>query len=332
MSLTAVLIGCGRIGSTFSDDPLVTGIYSHASAYVACEATTLVAVCDTDENAAKSCAARWGVGRWFTDFREMLRETSPALVSICTPDHTHGSILEEVLTLPSVRGVLAEKPFAINPEDAIGLVKVAARTGVKLAVNHIRRYSAGHQDIRRAIHEGAIGPVQLVGGYYTKGILHNGTHWLDLARWLVGEPVALRAFHTGRGDAQDPCLDLYLTFETGARGTLLSADASAFSIFEMDIVGTLGRLHLYDSGHRTEAWKAGPSSRYSGYLGLVRQGDSESDMTDTVLHAVADLADCVSKGGTPRCSGADGAMAIRLAALAIRSAHEGRWVEIGAPA
>ncbi len=33
------------------------------------------------------------------------------------------------------------------------------------------------------IQSGSLGTIQTVHGYYGKGLWHNGTHWLDLARW-----------------------------------------------------------------------------------------------------------------------------------------------------
>ena len=72
---TAV-IGCGRIGSEFDDDPKRDYIASHAGAYSSIEESILMAVCDKDENKMKKCADRWNVPKRYQDHKRMLEEES----------------------------------------------------------------------------------------------------------------------------------------------------------------------------------------------------------------------------------------------------------------
>jgi predicted dehydrogenase len=324
----AAIIGCGQIGSTFADDPLVDGIYSHAGAYDRCAATDLVAVCDVDAGAADRCAARWNVAQSFTSLSGLLDETAPELVSICSPDATHAEVLERVLECRHVRGILAEKPLALNLADAERLARRARDRGVALAVNYTRRHTLGHGTVQQRIASGELGEIQTVSGRYTKGVLHNGTHWFDLARWLVGDVTAVQAHHSTERRQGDPDLDVYLRFENGARAALLSCRSELFSIFEMDIVGTSGRFVMYDSGHRLQRWDVQNSSRYSGYRALVRVEETESDMRDSILHAVEDLVQCVETGRRPQCDGDDAVSALRIGTLAVQSALEGREIAV----
>ena len=80
----SAVIGCGMIGSRFADDLKIKGVYSHAGAYDACPATTLVALCDPDEIAFKQCTQRWGVANAYSEVSEQLNEETPELASICT--------------------------------------------------------------------------------------------------------------------------------------------------------------------------------------------------------------------------------------------------------
>src|SRR5262245_50029064 len=87
----AALIGCGQIGSQFTEDPLAAsmGVSTHAQAYHCCPDTKLVAVCDVKLNKAKDCAARWQVPAAYDDPLQLLLQEQPQIVSICTPDATH---------------------------------------------------------------------------------------------------------------------------------------------------------------------------------------------------------------------------------------------------
>lgn len=328
----AALIGCGRIGSTIAQDHRIHDTYSHAGAYRACDATTLVAVCDVDGDVARRCAANSPGTQAFSELSAMLDQTSPAIVSVCTPDATHAAVIDRVLDAPSVKGILAEKPLALTLPEAERIVRRAHERGIALAVNYSRRYTHGHQLIHDRLRAGEVGEIQNVTGRYTKGVVHNGSHWFDLARWLIGEVQSIDAYPRGPQNASDGDLDVHLRFMNGATGALLSCRADAFSIFEMDIVGSTGRIVIHDSGHRVQRWTIGDSDRYPGYRKAFLVDDSESDMRDSTLNAVADLAECIKKQTQPRCSGADALAALTIAVRALQSSAANRAMPVVAMA
>lgn len=326
MPLRTVIIGCGRIGSEAADDQARIGVYSHAGAYTACAATRLVAVCDRDPARARRCAQRWGGLPWYTDVAALLRAERPDLVSVCTPDATHEAVLRQVLAAPSVRGVLAEKPLAMRAAAARRLVQQARTRGVTLAVNYSRRYAASHARVRALLAAGRLGDIQAVTGYYGKGTLHNGTHWFDLVRWLFGEIVSV----TGWKGADAETHGALLRFASGLTATLHPTDARAYALFELDVLGTRGRLRLTDFGQRVERSRVAPSAQYSGYRTLVPQPADTGALRDVTLHAVRDLARAVRTGGAPACTGEDGLAALQVAEAVVRSARTGRPVRLGA--
>ena len=323
----AAVIGCGRIGSEVVDDERLVGVYSHAGAYTACPDTELVAVCDADPAKLTACAARWGAAA-YTDARALLSERQPEIVSICTPEATHFELIRLALEAPGVRAVLAEKPLALTGEHAAALVALAAARGVTLAVNHIRRYSPSHQTLRDRIASGGIGRLQSIGGVYTKGTLHNGSHWFDLARFMAGEVTEVWGIDARREGGPDPTLDAVLLLESGAAAHLQACDAGAFSLFEIDLIGTRGRIRILESGHRVEIHHVVDSPYYRGYRTLAVEFDQASAMTDLTLHAVEDLVRCVSTGCRPRCSGEDGLAALQIALAVGESARVGHAITL----
>src|SRR5262249_31548670 len=134
-----------------------------------------------------AAARRWKAPGRYADAGRLLRDAAPEIVSIATPDDTHAELLELVCTTESVRAVLAEKPLALDPDEAERLVRLAESRGVVLAVNYVRRFAPSHRRLERWLADRPLGRIELVRGTYVRGIKHNGTHWLDLARFLVGE-------------------------------------------------------------------------------------------------------------------------------------------------
>ncbi len=311
------------MGSLFADQAGSLGIYSHAQAYAACPDTELVAVCDRDPERAEACRERWGAGGAYSRPEDLLAEARPQIVSICTPDPTHHSLALQVLGSPEVRAVFMEKPLALDLKEAREVVELAQAKGVKLAVNYMRRYAPGFRQAARLLAAGELGELIAVSGFYTKGVMHNGTHWFDLARWLVGEVSEVRAWNPLGDTAADPCLEVALEFAGGLRGRLHPARAEDYTIFELDLVGSQGRLRLVDADMRFERYQVGPSPWYQGYQVLRPAEPIDALLRDVVLRGVEDLVRCLRTGGRPRCSGQDALAALAIARAALDSAEKG---------
>jgi predicted dehydrogenase len=322
----AALIGCGKIGSEFDDPPVGKGIHTHAGAYAACPATRLVALCDADPARLARCGDRWQVAARYTNPFELLTDERPEIVSLCTPDDTHAALLRAALQTPGVKAVLVEKPLALTLAEARELERLADTGGVILAVNYSRRFAASCIALKKWLDAGGLGKLQAVCGYYVKGLLHNGTHWLDLARYLIGKVESVRGLDRLHEPGSDPTLDVELEFASGARGYMFGLDTRYFTIFEMDLVGTEGRIRLAESGHSLEAYKVADSRRYANYHELARVDSFiEGGLDDVILHAVEDVVRCLSEGGQPRCTGRDGVAALEIAFAVRASVADGQW-------
>jgi predicted dehydrogenase len=311
MSLRAAVIGCGWIGSEVASDPLSDGVQSHAGAYAACDGTSLVGVCDTDPVRAGQAARRWGMACGYTSLGDMLHDTEPQIASVCTPDATHAGVIQQLLQCPGIRAVIAEKPLAADAAAAAALVTAAHRAGVLLAVNYSRRYAPSHAALRERIVTGELGVVQAVNGTYGKGVAHNGTHWFDLARWLVGEIESVTAWPAAGGRVrEDPDCHVRLQFAGGANGFLTVLDEQHYTIFEMDIIGSRARVSIGRSGEDIAWSEVRPSDRYSGYRMLAPPVRMAGGFRDVALHLVNDVNGALRERRAPRCTGADGVAAL----------------------
>jgi len=331
MTFRAAVIGCGKIGSEFADDPRITDIYTHAGAYSACPDTELVAVCDADSNKVRKCGARWGVSETYSDINEMMTNEKPAIVSICTPDPTHYSVICEVMKYDCLRAIYAEKPLALTLPDASEILTQVKSRNIALAVNYFRRYAPNLQELKMEIVDNnIIGEIQSVNCSYTKGILHNGSHLLDLARFLAGDIISVRGIANHRTDLNDadPTVDASLQFANGASGFIQGYDEKWFDICEMDLIGTIGRIRILNSGHTIEHYDIHEDPNYSGYMGLSLMTKDTRGMTDTLLHGVEDLIACIGSDRDPLCSGFDGYSALNIGLCISESAHTGNLIAI----
>jgi predicted dehydrogenase len=330
MPYRAALIGCGNIGSLLSEDPLQQGnINTHAEAYLRCPQTELVAVCDTDPLRLERCAERWKAPARYGEARAMLREEKPEIVSICTPDETHAAVLRDVLQDESgVKAVLCEKPFATSLAEAQELARRAADKKVLLAVNYSRRYAPNLRKLKTLLQSGELGEVQAISGWYTKGVLHNGSHWFDLIRMLAGEATEVRAWNSLGEASGDPTLDVRVDLSSGAVATLRGADARNFTIFEMDLVTRRARVRLVDGACRVELFRAAPSTSFSDHVELHQEACDFGEFRNPLLLAVQDLVNALHTGRAPACTAEDGVAAMRISLAAIESARTGAQVAL----
>lgn len=329
--LRAAVIGCGKIGSELSVDPLLKGdVFTHAEAYERCDKTELVALCDSDEEKLTAAGKLWGVTSLYTTAEELVANEGVDVVSICTPTASHGSVLRAVLTGPnSPRGILCEKPLGMTLAESEEMAALAEGQGVCLATVYMRRYATNFRALKKFLDEGGIGELQTISGVYIKGTFHNGTHWFDMLRYFAGEVDHVSGLNILNETREDPTLDVALFLKSGVMATLRALDYTKYTTFEMDLFGTGGRVRIIDSGFEIEVYRPEPSPRYEGYVELGRVQMDFGDRRNLVLHAVEDMVECIETGRAPLCTAADGVAAARIADAALRSsAFGGRVVEV----
>src|SRR6266550_1411951 len=322
--MRGAVIGCGRIGSTLADDPLLRGdIFTHAEAYTKSSQTELVALCDTDRAKLEAAGRRWNTEALFTNPYEMMASASPEIVSICTPTASHIDVAREILSSEKPpRAILCEKPLGNTVDEAREIVALAAERGVTFTTIYMRRFAKNFIALKSLIESGELGKIQSVSGWYIGGTFHNGTHWFDMLRYFAGDAEIVSGLDILGETGHDPTFDVAIFMSSGILATLRAGDARRYSLFEMDLLLEKGRAQITDSGHVISLSLAAPSPRYTGYVELEPIERDFGDRRDLTLHAVEDAVDAVTFGREPACTGADGIAAMRIADAASISARE----------
>ena len=104
----AAVIGCGRIGCGFDDDPNRTQVSTHAGAYARTPGVDLVALADLDQAKLDTYGDKFGVAGRYLDYREMFRREAPDVVSVCTWSGTHAAVVRDAVEAGVQGGVLRE--------------------------------------------------------------------------------------------------------------------------------------------------------------------------------------------------------------------------------
>lgn len=158
--------------------------------------TEIVAVADAGEKGPGDAVKRLKAQKGFTDYRRMLDEVKPDLVSICPRHLDQHRDMVVAAAERGVRGIYLEKPMCRTPAEADEMIAACAKNNVKLAIAHQTRYSPKLPVVREMIRSGELGRVLEFrgrgkedhrGGGEDLWVL--GTHVLDLIHALGGDPV-----------------------------------------------------------------------------------------------------------------------------------------------
>ena len=167
---------------------------------------------------------------------------------------------------------------------------------------------------------------------YPGQVFNIGTHIFDVVRMLTRQDVTMVcAMPCGSGDP-DPNLSGWLLLSEKVPCGVLATGKSEDLIFEIDIVGSEGRLRIVENGDVVELYRFEESTRYSGYRELARLDVGEIEKTDRFVAAIDDIA-AVLDGVKEEvnCTGRDGLAAIQIATTLYNSANNlGRPFGIGA--
>ena len=94
---------------------------------------------------------------------------------------------------------------------------IRAFKDIHVAVNYFRRWNPSLKKIYENFKEEKYGKVISVNCVYTKGLLVNGSHMIDLLCWFFGEPINAIPFNTYKREDMDHGVSFTLTFETRIR-------------------------------------------------------------------------------------------------------------------
>jgi myo-inositol 2-dehydrogenase/D-chiro-inositol 1-dehydrogenase len=208
-----------------------------------------------------------GVARLYEDFDSFIADPEMDAVVLVTPTSLHAD--QTIAALKAGKHVFVEKPLVQNVNDCERVLAVAQQHPAQIAmVGFVRRFDASYLNAYASVAAGEIGRPFLVrsqtcdqndpDGFFVRFAPTSGgifmdcsVHDIDLARWMLGRPKAVRAFATGT-IALHPALAEFgdvdngtaiVEFEGGARAVFYASRTMAHGHeTSTEIIGTAGQL------------------------------------------------------------------------------------------
>ncbi|MBI2302031.1 MAG: Gfo/Idh/MocA family oxidoreductase [Armatimonadetes bacterium] len=265
-SFRVALVGLSPVAARRPDNTFFgRAINSHAAAYAVHPNCEVVAVCDIRRDMVTAFRSTWA-DTWptiagYNDFRDLLSDGVPDIVSVCTPDNAHAHIVEDAASA-GVAGILCEKPLATDLADADRMIAACEAHGTALVVHHNRRFLPVYHRVRDLLLAGEIGRLQRLSCYHAEPramLFRNGTQMVDTLCFLAGSPVVdvwgrlepgYEHWDRYRGDGghdahSEPSAAARLTFANGVTAAYEGVRTRGRVVW-FDVGGTEGSVRVQD--------------------------------------------------------------------------------------
>jgi myo-inositol 2-dehydrogenase/D-chiro-inositol 1-dehydrogenase len=266
-----------------------------------------------------------------TELQEFLNWPCDA-VMVVSPNYLHSA--HGVAALEAGKHVLVEKPLATTLEDCDRLLGAAARSGKVLAVGLEMRVFSLFAAIKAVLDRGEIGrPLHLkldlwrrpyragAGGWKSdpsklgSSVLEEPIHYLDLARWYLGEPTALQAWASSRPGREElwENLDVRLEFEGGASALVTRSIAAFEHHVGLELVAEDGALRAsWDGRMDVDPEPAAALTLHSERGTEIIEVPQHTGHAFDVPKQTAAFIEAIAGRGQPAASGEDGRAAVAL--------------------
>lgn len=309
---------------------------AYAKAFSTSPFASVAGVVDVRLDAARRLASAFGA-RAFDSHVTLLQEQDFDAALICTPPATHCAIALELLQ--HGKHILCEKPLSVDVASAQRMLSAGHEAGVKITMSSKFRYVEDVAQTKRFLETGVIGEVLSLENAFTSRvymgkdwhcdpalsgggvIIDNGTHSVDIVRFLCGPIVTIAASEAARSQRL-PVEDTAHMVARTTSNVLATIDLSWSLNKQSDsyirVCGSEGTLSLDWSGSKYSPVNGGACMRFGkGYDKVQALGAQ----LDNFCLAVDDEE--------PLSVTAEDALAsVETVAAAYRSLREHRWVAV----
>lgn len=221
--------GIGAVGAGFIMRDVQLKAYQDAGFNV-------IGITSRTPEIAREVADLHAIPKVYDDFGQMLEDPEIEILDVAVPPHRQLEITRQAVEQGKyLKGILAQKPLAVNYDDARWIVDICRSRGLPLVVNQNMRYDQSIRALKTILDRGYLGTPVLatiemravphwqawLRDYHRLTLLNMSVHHIDSFRFLFGDPASI--FVSARTDPrtrfphQDGICLYVLEYEDGLR-------------------------------------------------------------------------------------------------------------------
>jgi len=247
MKLKAAIVGLGRMGAEPTSrlngmlpngwDPI-----SHAEAIKSIKDLELVALCDKDDARNKRFSELYSVKSTYTDYKDLINEAKPDILSIATRTDVKAEIINYALE-HGVKGFYVEKPLSRSVKECREVLSKIEKASAKLVYGTQRRGMHIFRKVQELCASQVYGDVKHISFEYGRNqLLWSAPHITDMivlyANSIDVEYIsALCSFNEGSYDSNslfvdtDPWVEnAYIKFTNGVTCNIIPNEGNNLRI------------------------------------------------------------------------------------------------------
>jgi len=237
LKYTVGLIGLGNIGMGYDYDiPNSESIFTHANAFSLHSNFELVGGCDPDINKRKRFEKRYS--QTFSSVSQLIQAENPEIFVVSSPTKTHDQVIKEIIEIGQPKLILCEKPLTSSYKKSKLINNLCKASKVPIILNFPRRAEIGIKKIKQMILSEKLIPPFKVNIFYSKGLMHNGIHFVDLLSYFFGEIKASRVIKSGHNEKN---IDISLEYDISS-ANLISWNEEFYENYSMELLSPSGKI------------------------------------------------------------------------------------------
>jgi predicted dehydrogenase len=239
---STIIIGLGDIGLNY-DLKLDKNkyVYTHSRAVHLHSAFELKAGIDISKDVCSKFSELYGIDS-FESIKEALIKIRPEVIIVSTSSSAHLSVIQEISKYSTPLAILCEKPMGNNLKSGKEILRICEKIGSRLYVNYVRSCMPGNIEIKSRIKNQSIKTPAKCVVWYTKGLEHNGAHFINLMEDWFGsclEQKVITKSIVNDGVNFNPTV--LLKFEQ-CEVILIAGWEKYFSHYTIELISKSGRL------------------------------------------------------------------------------------------
>ena len=298
--LKCAVIGTGYLGKF------------HAEKYASLDNCELVAVVDTNEQAAKEVAEKFGAEA-LTDYDSLLGNVDA--VSVVVPTSLHHSISRDFLNAGS--HVLVEKPITVTVEEADELIAIAKQKNLILQVGHLERFNPAVLGLDKEekplfIEAHRLSPFNPRANDVSV-VLDLMIHDIDIILALIDSDIKrIDASGTAVLTQGTDIANARLTFANGCVANVTASRISMKMERKMRMFRPSSYISVDFQNKVLTKHKTGDKEMFPGVPEIVSE-ESVFESGDALMEEIKHFVDCINTGTNPLVSGVAGRRALQTA-------------------
>jgi len=298
--LKCAVIGTGYLGKF------------HAEKYASLDNCELVAVVDTNEQAAKEVAEKFGAEA-LTDYDSLLGNVDA--VSVVVPTSLHHSISRDFLNAGS--HVLVEKPITVTVEEADELIAIAKQKNLILQVGHLERFNPAVLGLDKEekplfIEAHRLSPFNPRANDVSV-VLDLMIHDIDIILALIDSDIKrIDASGTAVLTQGTDIANARLTFANGCVANVTASRISMKMERKMRMFRPSSYISVDFQNKVLTKHKTGDKEMFPGVPEIVSE-ESVFESGDALMEEIKHFIDCINTGTNPLVSGVAGRRALQTA-------------------